>query len=74
MSFNLARSGSLTNPMPPYAANCRRMPEYAAICRKPLARCASQSCAAISESGSVSPVFRPVKGAWNTRREAGKAP
>ena len=74
MSFNLARSGSLTNPMPPFAAYCRRMPEYAAICPSTLARCASSYCANISEFGPVSPVLHPVKGAWNTRREAGKAP
>jgi hypothetical protein len=74
MSFNLARSGSLPNLMPPYAANCRFLPEHAANCQIALARCASQCFAAISETGSVSPVLRPVRGAWITRREAGKAP
>ena len=50
------------------------MPELTANCQIALASCASANCANISEFGQVSPVLRPVKGAWNTRREAGKAP
>jgi len=39
-----------------------------------ITRFASAHCADISTFGPVSPVLRLVKGAWNARREAGKAP
>jgi hypothetical protein len=74
MSFNLARTGSLPNLMPPDAANCRLLSERAANCQFAPASCASAYFANTSGFVSVSPDLCPVKGAWNTRREAGKAP